>query len=154
MAATKKDLVKRDRQLQQNFSTTLNELDEKIGQMKEGFLSFGLLFANLLTNNQQDDTNGNIDALTQSEEDFDYYGKEDYGSTSCGNCVFPFTFGGRKHTTCTTIDGDSPWCATEVDSSGALVEGKYEYCTDSFCPGHNPLAINVNTINAVGSCCE
>merc|ERR1719357_529132 len=48
------------------------------------------------------------------------------GSGSCGNCVFPFTFGRRKHTTCTTIDGDSPWCATEVDSSGAMVQGKYE----------------------------
>ena len=74
--------------------------------------------------------------------------------TSCGNCVFPFTFGGRKHTTCTTIDGDSPWCATEVDASGALVQGKYEYCTDSSCPGLNPPAINVNPNNAVGSCCE
>ena len=41
---------------------------------------------------------------------------------NCGNCVFPFIFGGRKHTTCTTIDGDSPWCATEVDSSGAYVQ--------------------------------
>ena len=76
------------------------------------------------------------------------------GSGTCGNCVFPFTFAGRKHTTRTTIDGDSPWCATEVDSSGAFVQGKYEYCTDSSCPGLNPPAINVNPNNAVGSCCE
>merc|ERR1711971_1207103 len=74
------------------------------------------------------------------------------GSGTCGNCVFPFTFGGRKHTTCTTIDGDSPWCATEVDSSGTFVQGKYEYCTDSSCPGLIPPAINVNPNNAVGSC--
>ena len=76
------------------------------------------------------------------------------GTGSCGNCVFPFTFGRRKHTTCTTIDGDSPWCATEVDSSGDMVAGKYEYCTDSSCPGLNPPAINVNPNNAVGSCCK
>ena len=38
------------------------------------------------------------------------------GSVTCGNCVFPFTFGGRVHTTCTTIDGDPrPWCSTQVD---------------------------------------
>ena len=38
------------------------------------------------------------------------------GSATCGNCVFPFTFGGRVHTTCTTIDGDPrPWCSTQVD---------------------------------------
>ena len=76
------------------------------------------------------------------------------GSGTCGNCVFPFTFAGRKHTTCTTIDGDSPWCATEVDASGAFVQGKYEYCTDSSCPGLNPPEINVNPNNAVGSCCK
>ena len=73
---------------------------------------------------------------------------------TCGNCVFPFTFGGRKHTTCTTIDGDRPWCAMEVDVSGALVDGNFEYCTDPSCPGLNPPAINVNPNNAVGSCCE
>merc|ERR550517_2474762 len=70
MAKTKKDMIKRDQQMQQNFSEALNEVDEKIDQMKEGFVSFGLLFANLLTNIQQEDTNGtlNIDTLTQSED--------------------------------------------------------------------------------------
>merc|ERR1712212_509468 len=90
MAKTKKDMIKRDQQMQQNFSSALNEVDEKIDQMKEGFVSFGLLFANLLTNIQEGDTNGNlnIDALTQSEDalevseeksedDDNYHGQED-----------------------------------------------------------------------------
>lgn len=77
------------------------------------------------------------------------------GSGTCGNCVFPFTFSGRKHTTCTTIDGDSaPWCATEVDANGGFIGGKYEYCTDPSCPGISPPAINVAPENAVGSCCK
>merc|ERR1719397_1718906 len=70
LAKTKKDLIKRDQQMQQNFSAALNEVDKKIDQMKEGFVSFGLLFANLLKNIQEEDTNGTlkIDALTQSED--------------------------------------------------------------------------------------
>ena len=66
--ATKKDMVKGYRELQQNFSTSLNEVEGKLDQMKEGFLSFGLLFANLLTNIQEDDVNGNNDSLTPSED--------------------------------------------------------------------------------------
>ena len=42
--------------------------------------------------------------------------------SGCGNCVFPFIFGGRIHTTCTTMDGDStPWCSTKVSSSPELL---------------------------------
>merc|ERR1712212_633152 len=73
MAKTKKDMIKRDQQMQQNFSSALNEVEEKIDQMKEGFVSFGLLFANLLKTIQEEDTNGtlNIDDLTQSEDTLD-----------------------------------------------------------------------------------
>ena len=90
MAKTKKDMIKRDQQIQKNFSSALTEVDEKIDKMKEGFVSFGLLFANLLKNIQEGDTNGNlnIDALTQSEDalevseeksedDDNYHGQED-----------------------------------------------------------------------------
>jgi len=90
MAKTKKDMIKRDQQMQQNFSSALNEVDEKIDKMKEGFVSFGLLFANLLKTIQQEDTDGNlnIDALTQSEDaletseegsedDYNYHDQED-----------------------------------------------------------------------------
>ena len=30
-------------------------------------------------------------------------------------CVFPFTFGGKTYTTCTTVgNGHTPWCATST----------------------------------------
>ena len=75
------------------------------------------------------------------------------GSGSCGNCVFPFVFSGRIHTTCTTIDGDAnPWCATSVDASGNF-NGAWEYC-DTSCPGVNPPTMYINPANAVGSCCK
>ena len=42
----------------------------------------------------------------------------DVRTSGCGNCVFPFIFAGRIHTTCTTMDGDStPWCSTKVSST-------------------------------------
>ena len=80
LAKTKKEMLKQDRQIQQNFSTALTKVEEKIDQMKEGFLSFGLLFSNLLTNIQHEDINGNlnIDALTQSEDTLDL-SEEDLG---------------------------------------------------------------------------
>ena len=33
-------------------------------------------------------------------------------------CVFPFTYAGTTYKACTSVDSDSPWCATEVDVSG------------------------------------
>ena len=53
------------------------------------------------------------------------------GNSSCGNCVFPFTFMNVEHTGCTTIDGDpTPWCSTLVDEDGEHVMGggHWEYC--------------------------
>ena len=47
-------------------------------------------------------------------------------SGGCGNCVFPFIYGNRQSDRCTSIDGDSPWCATAVDSSGKMTT--WEYC--------------------------
>ena len=76
-------------------------------------------------------------------------------SPSCGNCVFPFTFAGRLHTTCTQIDGDGkPWCSTLVDESGVHVGGggHWEYCEDPACPGVNPPAMCAHPSNAAGSC--
>ena len=60
------------------------------------------------------------------------------GNSSCGNCVFPFTFMGVEHMGCTTIDGDqNPWCSTLVDENGEHVTGgevpNWEYC-GSECP--------------------
>jgi hypothetical protein len=58
------------------------------------------------------------------------------GNSSCGNCVFPFTFMEVEHMGCTTIDGDqNPWCSTLVDENGEHVTGggHWEYC-GSECP--------------------
>merc|ERR550517_859976 len=62
------------------------------------------------------------------------------GNSSCGNCVFPFTFLEVEHTGCTTIDGDpNPWCSTLVDENGVHVAGggHWEYC-GSECPTVTP----------------
>ena len=54
--------------------------------------------------------------------------------SSCGNCVFPFTFWDVEYTACTTIDGDpKPWCSTRVNENGVYVGGYWEYC-GSECP--------------------
>ena len=53
---SRKDLETDMLKLQQNFSSALNEVNGK------------LLFANLLTNIQKNDTDENIDTLTQSED--------------------------------------------------------------------------------------
>merc|ERR1719412_1825009 len=74
-------------------------------------------------------------------------------SGACGSCVFPFKYGNRQHDTCTTIDGDSPWCATQVDSDGNMVS--YEYCQDASCPGTSATTTPQMTVsygNEVGSC--
>ena len=68
---------------------------------------------------------------------------------SCGNCEFPFIYGGRIHHRCTTIDGDpKPWCIAPC--------GK-EYCEDPNCPGLSASTteqMTVNPANEVGSCCK
>ena len=79
---------------------------------------------------------------------------------NCGNCVFPWIYGGRIHEGCTTIDGDSqPWCSTQVDSTGVHVAGgtNWEYCTESSCPGTSATTtpqMSINPLNAPGSCCK
>ena len=79
------------------------------------------------------------------------------GSGSCGNCVFPFIAYGRQSDRCTTMDGDSPWCATSVDSNGFMESGSWEYCTDLSCPGlsaSNSPSMTVHPQNAAGQCCK
>ena len=79
------------------------------------------------------------------------------GSGNCGNCVFPFIAYGRQSDRCTTSDGDSPWCATAVDSSGFMVAGSWEYCTDPSCPGlaaTNSPPMTVHPENEAGKCCK
>jgi len=72
----------------------------------------------------------------------------------CGNCVFPFTFSGWIHSTCTTVDGDpQPWCSTLTDSNGNHVagQGQWEYC-QAGCPGVSNPPISVDERNQPGKC--
>jgi len=53
-------------------------------------------------------------------------------------CQFPFIFEGRTYSKCTTVksENNKPWCATQVDSDGQVVRGKWEDCEencDEFC---------------------
>merc|ERR1719411_980242 len=52
-------------------------------------------------------------------------------TTSGSECIFPFKAWGAQRTTCTTVDGDEPWCATQTDAEGDLTD--WDYCPAS-CP--------------------
>ena len=45
-------------------------------------------------------------------------------------CIFPFTYKGLTHNSCTKADSENGayWCATEVQSNGEVVNGKWEDC--------------------------
>ena len=75
-------------------------------------------------------------------------------TVSCGNCIFPFIYNERLSDRCSTIDGEDPWCATEVDEWLEMTE--YEYCTDPACPGleGNSEEMSVHPKNDVGNCCK
>jgi len=55
-------------------------------------------------------------------------------------CIFPFkyedAYGNWTYNTCTTKDSDEgqPWCATEVDNDGYVVDNAWGDCLDG-CPG-------------------
>ena len=78
-------------------------------------------------------------------------------TSGCGNCVFPFMYGGRIHDRCTTIDGDEfPWCSKTFEW-----ESNWEYCSGSSCPGMTVSTTEQMSIgstatgsNVAGSCCK
>ena len=55
-------------------------------------------------------------------------------------CVFPFEYSGRTYDKCTSRDSDNgqPWCATEVDATGYVVDNAWGDCLDG-CPGTSEL---------------
>ena len=55
IALLKDGMIKRDKKLQQNFSTAVNNLDGKIEDLKGGFIRFGNLVENI-ENNASDPT--------------------------------------------------------------------------------------------------
>ena len=77
--------------------------------------------------------------------------------TGCDSCTFPFVFNIRIFDTCTSIDGDQPWCQANapapVDQGGHLINVK-SYCSDSdlSCPRTPQMSINPK--NQLGNCCK
>ncbi|KAL9988893.1 hypothetical protein ACROYT_G003385 [Oculina patagonica] len=60
-----------------------------------------------------------------------------YGGNSNGNCChFPFVYGGKMYTTCTTQDETRPWCATTYNYD---VDKQWGYCGGD-APGSVPQA--------------
>ena len=54
------------------------------------------------------------------------FGSEDGVSE---DCVFPFTYGGKKHGGCVpSSNGKGPWCATKVDSNNKMIKNKWARC--------------------------
>ena len=55
-------------------------------------------------------------------------------------CVFPFEYSGRSYDKCTSRDSDNgqPWCATEVDENGYVVDNAWGDCLEG-CPGTSQL---------------
>ena len=77
--------------------------------------------------------------------------------TGCGECNFPFVFNDRIFDTCTSIDGDQPWC--QADLAAPINEGTHlinanvrSYCpdTDSSCPSTPQMSTHTN--NQPGNC--
>jgi len=51
-------------------------------------------------------------------------------------CIFPFQYAGTTYDKCTPRDSDSgqPWCATEIDEEGYVVDNAWGDCLEG-CPG-------------------
>merc|ERR1712107_310762 len=59
-------------------------------------------------------------------------------------CVFPFSYQGVTHYQCTYSDSPTPWCATQTDSSGAVVTNKWGDVTMTPCPP--PALLKTSTL--------
>lgn len=51
-------------------------------------------------------------------------------------CVFPFVYDGNDYDSCTSVDAaeGAVWCATQVDSNGTVLDGRWGDCSVG-CPG-------------------
>jgi len=68
-------------------------------------------------------------------------------------CVFPFKYKGKTYNQCTkdeSVNG-MPWCATRVDRSGNVLNGKWEDCEEG-CPGTSYDSCFGDLFNANGKC--
>ena len=73
-------------------------------------------------------------------------------SGGSNSCIFPWTYEGRIHTSCTTLDDPGkPWCATGLDSKGNMV--KWSYCEET-CPRASNRSDYIAPMNQPGQCCK
>ena len=51
-------------------------------------------------------------------------------------CIFPFHYAGKEYHACTSRDSDNgqPWCATQVDNDGHVLDFAWGDCGEG-CPG-------------------
>ena len=71
------------------------------------------------------------------------------------DCIFPFKFKGKTYASCTkdhTVNGKA-WCATEVDSTGTVIEQKWGDC-DSSCEESNQFCEQNDFFNENGRCIQ
>ena len=98
--------------------------------------------------------NGFLATWTSTDEPPTYL----HTSTGCDDCIFPFVYDGRTFDTCTSIDGDQPWCLSDQPTApvdeGTHVIAIKSYCsdTDSSCPSTPQMSIQPN--NQPGNCCK
>ena len=67
------------------------------------------------------------------------------------DCVFPFSFRGRSYSSCTAAESvnGAAWCATQVDSAGAVVTNTWQDC-ELECPrdaetGDSDVKVNITS---------
>merc|ERR1712013_601588 len=65
-------------------------------------------------------------------------------STLTGDkCVFPFSYQGVEYYRCTYADSPTPWCATQVDSTGVVVTNKWGDCDTGSLSSCQPETISL-----------
>ena len=86
------------------------------------------LFGNHVTGNYGDCS---ADCLTNAVTTTTASSSSSGCSTASGAaCVFPFSFQGVTHSSCTTAGGfSSPWCSTLTDGAGNHITGNYGDCS-------------------------
>jgi len=63
-------------------------------------------------------------------------------STSSNPCIFPFTYLGESHSSCTKAGSDNgaAWCAVQVDEEGEVIKNAWEDC-EATCPGTDDTVV-------------
>ena len=67
-------------------------------------------------------------------------------------CIFPFQYAGTTYDKCTPRDSDSgqPWCATEIDEEGYVVDNAWGDCLEG-CPGTSTCLVRSSNTNCAVS---